>query len=143
MDGSRVSEDDEGRLRILAALAAAVMAGWAIETASQTAGASGLRLFYAVTVGLSGLVLCAGLVARAFGRQRSRALWFLVAAIPLDISVGRVLLLTAGRSRESAWAELSPRGFLAVLGICLLLAFATMGYFVERPKPPVRRHPTD
>jgi hypothetical protein len=136
-----VANDDESRLRVVAACAATIAAGWAICAATQIRGSIGSRaLLWGIALFWS-LFLCVFLVARALGRQKSRFVWMLVAGESLYLPLGSLLLSHLGRSRESsAVFDYSYPRSLAIISLCVLLGLAAVGYLMEpRPATPVRR----
>jgi hypothetical protein len=140
MEGNSASTIDvrESRLRVLAACAATTIAGWDLFAATQIGGATGRGTVWWIAGTFWGAVCCAVLVARALGRERTKAPWLFALAYSMNLPF--VLFLAArlglGLLPPSAEANVIAAhnpGYapLALGSSCGLIVVAIVGYRLE------------
>jgi hypothetical protein len=133
----------EAWLRVLAASAATIIAGWTTYAAGQLGGTSGWRLIVWVAGCFRSALWCASAVARVVGRRKRRTYWVLTAGYVSYLPFITWLSAGPGPSGEKSLIDLTHGSLLLVVAsMVVLIALGIAGFLLEQPSLPGRQQPT-
>jgi len=132
----------ESRLRVMAACAATIIAGWTTYAGSRVGGAAGWFSIVWAAACLWSLLWCAACVARACGLRKARTVWMFTGGYALHLPFLSLVSSLAGPSPtgvKSVFALSAHAVPLAIGSIAILATLAVVGYVVEQPAPAAPR----